>query len=158
MPQSTAGEASGAEPTYWVKWSSIWATRGSGTCRRTVPATERPMRMASTSPSIDGWKVRADVEHVADRADRPPEEEALRDLVQPLGEAQELAGSPPPRPSPGAKASSRAAIALEVGDQVERRAVLEEAPPLRVEGDEVELVVEVAAGLGEDPRRAPRGG
>ena len=31
MPQSTAGEASGAEPTYCVKWSSIWATRGSGT-------------------------------------------------------------------------------------------------------------------------------
>ena len=24
---STAGEASGAEPTYCVKWSSIWATR-----------------------------------------------------------------------------------------------------------------------------------
>ena len=31
MEQSTAGAANGEEPTYWAKWSSICATRASGT-------------------------------------------------------------------------------------------------------------------------------
>ena len=52
MPHSTAGEASGAEPTYWVKWSSIWATRASGTWARTHSATVRPGRRPNTSPSL----------------------------------------------------------------------------------------------------------
>ena len=54
IPQRTAGEPSGAEPTYWVKWSSIWATRGSATWARTVPATLLQGRIRSTSASIDG--------------------------------------------------------------------------------------------------------
>src|SRR5438045_2450734 len=52
IPHNTAGEASGDEPTYCVKWSSIWATRGSGINDRTVRLTVEPMRMDSTSPSV----------------------------------------------------------------------------------------------------------
>jgi hypothetical protein len=50
MPQSTAGDDSGHDPTYCVKWSSICAPRASGTYFRTVPATERPIRIARMSP------------------------------------------------------------------------------------------------------------
>ncbi len=46
MPHSTAGEGSGAEPTYCVKWSSICATRGSRTCDRIVAPTVLHGRMA----------------------------------------------------------------------------------------------------------------
>ncbi|MFO0801271.1 MAG: hypothetical protein U0804_27720 [Gemmataceae bacterium] len=56
MPHSTAGDAIGLEPTYCVKWSSIWATRASGVYFRTVPATDRPIRMESTSASSFGEK------------------------------------------------------------------------------------------------------
>ena len=38
-----------------------------------------------------------------------------------------------------------------IGVQVERRAVVEERPPLRVERDQIQLVGQLAAGLGEDP-------
>ncbi len=57
MPHSTAGDWSGAEPTYCVKWSSIWATRGSGTWPRTHSATVRPRRILSTSSSMAGWNM-----------------------------------------------------------------------------------------------------
>ncbi len=86
-----------------------------------------------------------------DRAHRAPEEEALRDLVQPLGDVRGTAGSRRRPPSRARRRRAAAAIALEVGHQVERRAVVEEAAPLGVEPDEVELAPEVAAGLGEDP-------
>ena len=52
MLHSTAGDDSGHEPTYCVKWSIICATRGSATYFRTVPDTERPIRILITSPSI----------------------------------------------------------------------------------------------------------
>ena len=58
---------------------------------------------------------------------------------------------------PGANASSAVAIVVGVGVQVEHRAVLEERPPLRVERDQVELVVQVAAGLGEDALQSTDG-
>ena len=54
MPQRTAGQVAGDDPTYCVKWSSICATRGSGANFRTVPATDRPIRIASTSARTDG--------------------------------------------------------------------------------------------------------
>ena len=41
-----------------MKWSSICATRSSGTWLRTLPATERPMRSDSTSLSVDGLMLR----------------------------------------------------------------------------------------------------
>ena len=47
----------GDEPTYCVKWSSIWATRSSGTARRMVPATLWPMRSAARSASVDALNV-----------------------------------------------------------------------------------------------------
>ena len=49
MPHSTAGEARGEEPTYWMKCSSIWATRPSLTSRLTWPDTVRCIRIDSTS-------------------------------------------------------------------------------------------------------------
>ncbi len=52
MPQSTAGDAAGEEPTYWMKCSSICATRASLTEARTCPATLRCIRSASTSRSV----------------------------------------------------------------------------------------------------------
>ncbi len=52
MPHSTAGEAKGDEPTYWMKCSSICATRPSLTLARICPATLRCMRSASTSFSV----------------------------------------------------------------------------------------------------------
>ena len=52
---------------------------------------------------------------------------------------------------PGAKESSCSRHPSAIGVQVERRAVLEERAPLRIERDQFQLVVEVAAGLGEDP-------
>ena len=54
MPHSTAGLESGHDPTYWVKWSIICATRGSGTYFRTVLATLLPIRIFITSPRIFG--------------------------------------------------------------------------------------------------------
>ena len=47
-------------------------------------------------------------------------------------------------------ASSVCAIAFDVLREVEHRAVVEEAAPLRVEPDEVEVILQVAPGLGED--------
>lgn len=55
MAQSTAGEPYGEDPTYWVKWSSIWAARASGTWLRMVPATVLPMRSASTSDRVPAF-------------------------------------------------------------------------------------------------------
>jgi hypothetical protein len=52
MPQRTAGERSGAEPTYCAKWSSIWATRGSLACLRIVAPIVLHGRIARTSPSV----------------------------------------------------------------------------------------------------------
>ena len=57
MAQSTAGEPYGLEPTYWVKWSSIWARRPSLTRARIVPATVLPMRSESTSRRVDGLRL-----------------------------------------------------------------------------------------------------
>ena len=58
IPQSTAGEASGALPTYCVKWSSICAARSSGTKDRTVPATEWPGRIPMTSFRSESFRLR----------------------------------------------------------------------------------------------------
>src|SRR5208337_1188454 len=52
MLQSTAGERSGAEPTYCVKWSSIWETRRSFTKVRMVAPTVLQGRIRRTSPSV----------------------------------------------------------------------------------------------------------
>ena len=57
MPHSTAGDGSGAEPTYCVKWSSIWATRWSGTWDAHRWATLRPSFMLSTSASMAGLNI-----------------------------------------------------------------------------------------------------
>ena len=95
------------------------------------------------------------VEGVADGADRAPEEEAVRDAVEPLGHAEE------PLVALGrarlrSESVSAAAMRLGIGHQVEGRAVLEEASPLRVERDQVELAPQVAPRLGEDPARGRR--
>jgi len=58
MPHSTAGDSSGALPTYCVKWSSIWAARWSGTNDRTVPATVCPGRIPITSLRIESVMLR----------------------------------------------------------------------------------------------------
>ena len=57
MPHSTAGDCSGHEPTYWVKWSIIWATRGSRLNLRMVPATVWPIR--SETRSAGRWAVQS---------------------------------------------------------------------------------------------------
>ena len=87
-------------------------------------------------------------------ADRTPEKIAVGDLVEPLGEVQESADSPR-RDSPGRECVELSAHRADVGVEVERRAVVEERAPLRIERDQVELVVELAARLGEDSLRAP---
>ena len=46
----------------------------------------------------------------------------------------------------------------DVFPQVERRAVLEEAAPLRIEADQIELVLEPPAGFAEDARENARHG
>ena len=52
MLHSTAGELYGDEPTYCTKWSSICATRASGTCLRICLATVLPIFRLSTSFSV----------------------------------------------------------------------------------------------------------
>ena len=74
-----------------MKWSSIWATRGSELNFRTVPATDRPIRIASTSPRIDSEKPNFRIDHVADAADRLPEVILVGDAVQALGEGEKVA-------------------------------------------------------------------
>lgn len=54
IPHSTAGDASGAEPTYWVKWSSICATRASLTKERIRPPAVLPGLIARRSPRVEG--------------------------------------------------------------------------------------------------------
>ena len=49
MPHKTAGDASGEDPTYWVKWSIICATFSSWMYLRTKLATEVPIRKLITS-------------------------------------------------------------------------------------------------------------
>jgi hypothetical protein len=57
IAHSTAGELNGDDPTYWTKWSSICATRSSGTWRRMVPATVAPMRRLSTSRMVAAFRL-----------------------------------------------------------------------------------------------------
>ena len=59
---------------------------------------------------------------------------------------------------PGAKASSVCAIAVGILREVERRAVVEEAAPLRIEPHEVEVILHARAGLGEDAAQHGRDG
>ena len=148
MAQRMAGEASGEEPTYWTKWSSIWAALASGMNSRMVPATVLPRRMRMTSRRTLRSKAPLDVHGVAHGADGAPEEEAVGDGVELLGVLEELevagahAGPDALRAwRPSASASS---------SEVEAAAVFEEAAPLRVEADHGDVVVEVAVGLGED--------
>lgn len=92
---------------------------------------------------------RAELEHVADAADGFVEIVFLGDAVEPFGEGHQ---------APIAFAGSRVrreAVQLRdhpvrVLGQVEGRAILEEAPPLRVEAPEIEVVIEIAVGLGKD--------
>ncbi len=150
IAQRTAGEASGAEPTYCVKWSSIWATRGSGTCLRTVPATVRPKRRARRSPRVEALNVAPPPKVSRTEPTERQKKKRSRDVVQPRGEGEE---APVPRPGVRTRREGveRGRHPRRIGHQVEGRAVVEEAAPLRVEGEEVELALEVAPGLGEDP-------
>ena len=111
---------------------------------RTVPATDRPIRMREHVAEDRQREADLRVDHVADAADRLPEEVAVGDAVQPLGEGEEVAiavaGS-----TAGGERSSVAAMSSTFCDEVERRAVGEEAAPLRVEADQVEVVLQVAA-------------
>ena len=92
-------------------------------------------------------------ERVTQAANRPPEEEAIRDTMQ-LGRL--LHEPPVARAGPRGKNIEVVAHLADVGPQVEGRTVGEERAPLRVESNERHVVVEFAAGLGEDPRQDRR--
>ena len=73
--------------------------------------------------------------------------------MQPLREGEEAAVAVG---GPGGEAVEGLRHRLGVFDEVEHRAVGEEAPPLRVEPDEVEVVVEIATRLREDATKYAR--
>ena len=52
IEHNTAGELYGEEPTYCTKWSSICATRPSGTRLRICLATDVPILRLSTSFNV----------------------------------------------------------------------------------------------------------
>ena len=68
------------------------------------------------------------------------------------------AGSPRRTSVPGAKRSMASAIAPMFSCRSMLRAVVEEAAPLRIEPHEIEIIGEVASGLGEDAFQHPRHG
>ena len=97
----------------------------------------------------------ARVEHVGEPAHRAPEEKLVGDPVEPLRKLHE-APVPLPRPAPRRVTVERGLHLRHISAQIERRTVGEEAPPLWVEPDQVEGLVEVAPGLGEDPPQDSR--
>src|SRR5205823_2046498 len=92
---------------------------------------------------------RPPVEQVAQPADGTPEVEAVGNVVHPAGEGEEVP-VPPAGVTAGRELVQLAGHGLGVGDEVEDAAVVEEAAPLRVEGDQVEVVFESPAGLVKD--------
>ena len=90
------------------------------------------------------------VEHVGEPADRSPEEVLVGDAVEPFREFHETT-IPIPCPAPRRVAVERRLHLRHIGAQIERRAIGEEAPPLRVEPDQVECLIKISPGLGEDP-------
>ena len=91
----------------------------------------------------------AGVEHVFHAPDASPEEEFVREPVEPLRQRHEsgvaLSGA-----GAGGVGVERGLHLSDVGDQIERRAVGEKTPPLRIERDEIEGCFQLAARLGED--------
>ena len=88
-----------------------------------------------------------DVEHVTQTANRAPEEEAIRDAMQPGGVFHE---TPITCAGPRGESVETGTHLVDVGPQVEGRAVGEERAPLRVDSDQLQVVVEPPARLGED--------
>ena len=76
--------------------------------------------------------------------------QALRDLEEVGVALRRVARGREPRQLPPHR--------VDVFAQVEGRAVVEEAAPLRVEADQVEVVLEPPPGLGEDAREHARHG
>ena len=111
----------------------------------------RPHAQAQYVGKGCGGEIAPEIHGVAQALDWLPEEEALGYLVQPLRDLEELSiafGAVIPRREP----SELLLHGSDVFAQVERRAILEEAAPLRIEADEVELVLEPPAGFAKDAR------
>lgn len=89
------------------------------------------------------------IEHVANGADRPPEEVTLRDVVEPRRQVEKatitLTGF-----SAWSQRIERGGHSLRVCVQVKDRAVHEEAAPLRVKRNQLELILQVPPRLHED--------
>ncbi len=92
---------------------------------------------------------RLPLEHVADAADRFVEKVPLRNAVQPRAVVDEFAVAPAGIRARG-KGIERSCHRLGVLREIEHRAVVEEAAPLRIEPHEFEVVLEPRARLGED--------
>src|ERR1700760_4311497 len=96
-----------------------------------------------------------EAQRVADTLDRSPEEEAFRHVVELAGEGEEIAIAV----DAGRRVlAERARHAGLVAGEVEDRAVLEEAAPLRVERSEVEVILHALTGFLEDAGEHPRHG
>jgi len=89
------------------------------------------------------------IEHVANGADRPPEEVTLRDVVEPRRQVEEATITETGF-SAWSQRIERSGHSLRVCVQVKNRAVHEEGSPLRVERNQVELILQVAPRRGED--------
>ena len=118
---------------------------------------ERAHRSRDAAPHAHGKHVAEhlgieggfEIEHVAQATNGLVEEETLRDVVQPLAELEEvevtLAGI-----FAGRKTLEFSAHLFRLLLQVQHRAILKEAAPLRVEPDHVEVILHATTGLGED--------
>ena len=151
MPQSTAGREVGRRADVLREVIEHLGhprrrRRGLGSSpRRCSRAASRARRPAWTgSPRWSGRTCRGPSRSTARRSSAGRCRRAAR-------RGRGTCDSPGWLAPPGANASSACGHPAGVGVQVERRAVGEERPPLRIERDQVELVLQVAAGLGEDP-------
>jgi hypothetical protein len=99
-------------------------------------------------------KIALEIDGVAQAVDRLPEVEAFGHLVQPLGDLEESSVSI------GDAVARRERLELpphaaRIFLEVERRAVLEEAAPLRIKADEIELFLEPPVRFAEDAGEHP---